>query len=171
MNDLAVPVENRIGEEGAGFRHILDGMNAERILVASEAVGDGYMLVERAARYASERKVFGRPVGANQGVQFPLAQAYAQVEAAALLRFKAADLFDRGEPCGTEANAAKLLASQASWAAANAAMAAFGGSGFAVEVDIERRFRETKLLEIVPVSNNLVLSYLATRVLGMPRSY
>jgi acyl-CoA dehydrogenase len=171
IDNLRVPAENLIGPPDRGFHCILDGMNAERVLVASEAVGDGRFLIERAVTYASTREVFGRPLGANQGVQFPLAQAHVQLEAAALMRFHAANLFDRGRPCGAEANAAKLLASQASWAAANAAMTAYGGNGFAVEYDIERKFRETKLLEIVPISNNLVLSHLAHHVLGLPRSY
>jgi len=171
IDDLELPAESLIGEEGQGFRYILDGMNAERILVASEAVGDGRWFVERGSRYASEREVFGRKIGANQGVQFPLAQAHAQVEAASLLRYMAATLFDRGEPCGAEANMAKLLASQASWAAANACMTAYGGYGFAREYDVERKFREAKLLEIAPVSNNLILAFVGQRVLGMPRSY
>lgn len=171
ISDLKVPAENLIGEEGKGFRHIIDGWNAERCLIASEAVGDGRFFIERATAYANEREVFGRPIGSNQGVQFPLAQAYAQIEAASLIRFKATTLFDAGKPCGAEANMAKLLASQASFQAANAAMLAFGGNGFATEYDIERKFRETKLLEIAPVSNNLVLAFLGQRVLGLPRSY
>jgi acyl-CoA dehydrogenase len=171
FSDLRVPAENLIGEEGKGFRYIIDGWNAERILVASEAIGDGRFFVERAAAYASSRVVFGRPVGANQAVQFPIAQAYAAVRAASLMRFEAASLFDRREPCGAEANMAKYLASSASWQAANAAMTAYGGNGFASEFGIERKFRETKLFEIAPVSNNLVLSYLGQRVLGMPKSY
>ena len=166
-----MPAENLIGTEGAGFRHLLDGLNAERILVASEAIGDGRWFVERGARYASEREVFGRKIGANQGVQFPIAQAHAHVEAAGLMRDKAAALFDAGESCGAEANTAKLLASQASWAAANACLAAHGGYGFAVEYDVERKFRETKLFETAPVSNNLILAYIGQHVLGMPRSY
>jgi len=171
ISGLRVPAENLIGEEGAGFRHIIDGWNAERSLLASEAIGDGRFFLDRASAYASERTVFGRPVGMNQGVQFPLAQAYAQVEAASLMRFKAASLFDAGRPCGAEANMAKLLAAQASFQAGNAAMQTFGGNGFAVEYDIERKFRETKLLEIAPVSNNLVLAYLGHHELGLPRSY
>lgn len=171
LRDLEVPAENLIGEEGSGFRYILDGWNAERILIASEAIGDGRWFVERAARYGSEREVFGKPIGANQGVAFPIAQAYAAVQAASLMRFRAATLFDRGEPCGEQANMAKLLASQASWQAANACLATYGGYGFAREYDVERKFRETKLFEIAPISNNLVLAYLAQRVLGMPRSY
>ena len=171
IDGLELPAESLVGEEGKGFGHILDGMNAERILVASEAVGDGRWFVERGARYASEREVFGRAIGANQGVQFPLAQAHADVEAASLMRFKAAGLFDRGEPCGPDANMAKLLASQASWEAANACMTAHGGYGFAREYDVERKFREAKLLEIAPISNNLILAYVGQRVLDMPRSY
>jgi acyl-CoA dehydrogenase len=171
INDLVVPSDALIGEEGKGFRYIIDSWNAERCLIASEAVGDGRFFVERAAAYASERVVFGRPIGANQGVQFPIAEAYAAVEAASLMRFKAASLFDAGKPCGPEANLAKMLASKASWQAANAAMLTYGGNGFAVEYDIERKFREAKLLEIAPVNNNLVLAYLGQRVLGMPRSY
>jgi acyl-CoA dehydrogenase len=160
-----------VGEEGKGFRHLLDGLNAERILIAAECVGDGRWFVEKAARYASERVVFGRPIGANQGVQFPIARAHAAVEAADLMRWKAAWLFDRGEPCGAEANTAKLLASDASWEAANACLDAHGGWGFAREVDVERKFRETRLYQVAPVSNNLVLAYLGQHVLGMPRSY
>lgn len=171
ISHLYVPAENLIGEEGCGFSHLLDGLNAERILIASEAIGDGRFFVERASGYASERIVFGHPVGANQGVQFPIAQAYAAVEAASLMRFHAAQLFDAGGRSGPEANMAKLLASDASWQAANAAVTAYGGNSFAVEYDIERKFRETKLLQVAPVSNNLVLSYLGQRVLGMPRSY
>ncbi|HLI15871.1 MAG TPA: acyl-CoA dehydrogenase family protein [Acidimicrobiales bacterium] len=171
LSDLEVPAENLIGAEGQGFRLIIDGWNAERCLIASEAIGDGRFLVERASEYASRRVVFGRPVGANQGVAFPLAQAFAALEAASLLRFKATTLFDAGAPAGIEANAAKLLASQASVQAANAAMLAFGGNGFATEYDVERKYRETKLLEIAPVNNNLVLAFLAQRALGLPRSY
>ncbi len=171
MNDLEVPAENLIGEEGRGFRHIIDGWNAERCLIASEAIGDARFFLDRSAAYANEREVFGRPIGTNQGVQFPLAQAYAATEAASLMRFHAASRFDAGESCGAEANAAKLLASQASVQASQAAMTAFGGNGFAVEYDIERKFKETKLLEIAPVSNNLVLAFLASHVLGLPRSY
>ncbi|HEY3083263.1 MAG TPA: acyl-CoA dehydrogenase family protein [Chloroflexota bacterium] len=171
VRDLAVPAENLIGQEGRGFRHLLDGWNAERILLAAECVGDGDWFVERGARYASERVVFGRPIGANQGVQFPLARAYASVRAADLMRQRAADLFDRGEPCGAEANLAKYLASEASWEAANACLDAHGGYGFAVEYDVERKFRETRLYKTAPVNNNLVLAYVGQHVLGMPRSY
>ncbi len=171
INDLEVPVENRVGEEGRGLRYIIDGWNAERILIASEAIGDGRFFTEKAASYATSRVVFGKPIASNQGVQFPIAEAYAAVQAAGLMRFKAATLFDSGAPCGAESNMAKLLASKASWQAANAALTAFGGNGFAREFDVERKFRETKLLEIAPVSNNLVLSYVGQRVLGMPKSY
>jgi acyl-CoA dehydrogenase len=171
FNDVRVPAENLIGEEGKGFRYILDGMNVERILIASECIGDGRYFVERASRYASERVVFDRPIGQNQGVQFPIAHAYAAVEAAALMRDRAAELFDRGERCGAEANMAKLLASEASWQAANAAIQTFGGYGFATEYDIERKFRETRLYQVAPVANNLVLAYLGHHVLGMPKSY
>ncbi len=171
MRDLEIPVADRVGEEGMGFRYIIDSWNAERILIASEALGDGRWFVARAAKYATGRKVFGKPIGANQGVQFPIAQAHAELEAATLLRDKAAWLFDRGERCGAEANMAKLLASQAAWNAANAAMDAHGGYGFAREYDVERKFRETRLLMIAPISNNLVLAYVGQHVLGMPRSY
>ena len=160
-----------VGNEGMGFRHIIDSWNAERILIASESLGDGRWFIERASRYARERVVFGRPIGANQGVQFPLAQAHAHVVAARLVRDKAAWLFDRGEPCGPEANTAKLLASQAAWAAGNAAMDTYGGYAFAKEFDVERKFRETRLFLTAPVNNNLVLAYIAEHVLGLPKSY
>ena len=171
IRDLEVPVADRVGEEGEGFRYIIDSWNAERILIASESIGDGRWFVSRASSYARERKVFARPIGANQGVQFPIAQAHAQIEAASLLRDKAAWLFDRAEKCGAEANMAKLLASQAAWAAANAAIDTYGGYGFAKEYDVERKFRETRLLMVAPISNNLVLAYVGQHVLGMPRSY
>ncbi len=171
FQDLEVPAENLVGAEGRGFRYIVDGMNAERILVAAEAIGDGRWFVDRASRYASERVVFGAPIGANQGVQFPIAQAYAQIEAADLMRFKAASLFDAGQRCAAEANMAKLLASQASWAAANACLDAHGGYGFVSEFDVERKFRETRLFMTAPVNNNLVLAFLGQNVLGMPKSY
>ncbi len=171
LTDLEVPAENLVGEEGRGFRHIIDGWNAERILVASEAVGDGRWFVERAARYASEREVFGRPIGTNQGIQFPIARAYAGVEAASLMRFHAASRFDAALACGEQANMAKLLASQASWQAANACIETHGGYGFAAEFDVERKFREAKLLEVAPISNNMVLAFLGSHVLGMPKSY
>jgi len=171
LDGVELPEDALVGREGRGFRHILDGMNAERILIAAECVGDGRWFVETASRYASERVVFGRPIGANQGVQFPIAQAHAALEAASLMRYKAAWLFERGEPCGAEANMAKLLASEASWQAANACLDTHGGFGFAEEYDVERKFRETRLYRIAPVSNNLVLAYLGQHVLGMPRSY
>jgi len=171
FDDLIVPVDNLIGEEGKGFRYILSGMNAERILVASENLGDGFWFIEKASAYATQRQVFGRPIGMNQGIQFPIAQAYAQLEAAALMRWKAAAMFDAGEQAGMEANSAKLLASQATWAAANAAMDTFGGYGMAVEYGIERKFREARLPVVAPVSNNLVLAYIGQNVLGMPKSY
>jgi acyl-CoA dehydrogenase len=171
FNGVQLPADALIGEEGKGFRYILDSMNAERILIASECVGDGRWFVDKASRYASERVVFGRPIGVNQGVQFPIARAHASIEAAALMRDKAASLFDAGEPCGPEANMAKLLASEASWAAANACLDTHGGFGFAEEYDVERKFRETRLYSVAPVSNNLVLAYVGQHVLGMPRSY
>jgi acyl-CoA dehydrogenase len=171
ISGLEVPAADLVGKEGEGFRQIIDGWNAERILIASESVGDGLWFVEKASKYASERQVFGRPIGANQGVQFPIAQAYAEVKAAALMRDKAAWLFDRGERCGEEANSAKLLASRAAWAAANACLDTFGGLGFARETGVERKFRETRLYMTAPVSNNMVLNYIAQNVLGMPRSY
>jgi len=171
FDSVEVPADALVGEEGKGFRCILDGMNAERILIASECIGDGRWFVEKAARYASERSVFGRPIGANQGVQFPIARAHAAIEAADLVRHKAAWLYDRGEPCGAEANMAKLLASEASWSAANTCLDTYGGYGFAAEYDVERKFRETRLYSVAPVSNNLVLAYIGQHVLGMPRSF
>ena len=171
FHDLKIPKENLIGEENRGFYYILDGMNAERILIASESVGDARWFVDRAVKYGKERVIFGRPITQNQGIQFPLAQAYAQTEAADLLRFKAAEMFDAGEPCGPEANMAKLVCSQAAWAAANAALDTHGGYGFAAEYDVERKFRECRLYSIAPISNNMVLNYVAEHVLGMPRSY
>ena len=171
ISDLEVPAANLIGEEGMGFRYIIDGLNAERILIAAESIGDGRWFIERASKYARERVVFGRPIGANQGVQFPLALAHAHLEAANLVRFQAAWLFERGAPCGPQANMAKLLAADAAWEAANACLDAHGGYGFAADYDVERKFRETRLYTIAPVSNNLVLAYLAQHVLGLPRSY
>ena len=171
FDNVEVPIANLIGQEGMGFRYIIDGWNAERILVAAEAIGDGRWFVERAARYASQRVVFGRPIGSNQGVQFPIAKAYANIEAADLVRYQAATKFDRKEKCGAEANLAKYLASEAAWEAANACLTTHGGYGFAAEYDVERKFRETRLLTIAPVSNNLVLAYLGQHVLGMPKSY
>jgi acyl-CoA dehydrogenase len=171
IDALRVPADNLIGVEGMGFRYILDGWNAERILIAAECVGDGRWFIERAAGYAKTREVFGRPIGANQGIQFPLSLAWAQVEAADLMARRAAARFDAGLSCGAQANTAKLLASEASWAAANAAVDTLGGHGFNAERDVERKFRETRLYRVAPVSNNLVLSYLAQHVLGLPRSY
>jgi len=171
FDDLEVPASALVGEEGKGFRYLLDGLNAERILIAAECVGDGRWFVERATRYATERVVFARPIGQNQGVQFPIARAHVDVEAADLMRIRAAELFDFGEPCGAEANMAKLLAADASWAAANVAVQTFGGFGFAEDYDIERKFRETRLYQVAPISTNLILTYVAEHVLGLPRSY
>ncbi len=171
FEDVEVPAENLIGEEGRGFGYIIDGWNAERILVAAEAVGDGRWFVDRAVAYANERVLFGRPIGANQGLQFPIAQAYAHLEAADLMRFRAAAMFDRTEKCGPEANMAKYLCSEAAWEAANVCLTTHGGYGFARDYDVERKFRETRLLSIAPVSNNLILAFLGNRVLGLPRSY
>jgi acyl-CoA dehydrogenase len=171
FDNLEVPAENLIGEEGRGFRYILDGMNAERILIAAECIGDGYWFTEKASNYAKERVVFDRPIGKNQGIQFPIARAYVNVEAANLMRFRAAALFDAHQPCGAEANMAKLLAADASWEAANAALQTHGGFGFAAEYDIERKFRETRLYQVAPISTNMILSYIGEHVLGMPRSF
>jgi len=171
FDGVEVPADALVGEEGKGFRYILDGLNAERILIAAKCIGDGHWFVEKATVYASERVVFGRPIGQNQGVQFPIAKAHAAVEAADLMRYKAAWLFEQGEPCGAEANLAKLLASEASWQAANACLDTHGGFGFAEEYDVERKFRETRLYTVAPVSNNLILAYLGQHVLGLPRSY
>ncbi len=171
FDDVVIPADSLVGEAGKGFRYILDGMNAERILIASECIGDGRFLLERAVAYANTREVFGRPIGANQGVQFPLARAYASLRAADLVRFDAAARYDRKETCAAEANMAKLLASEASWQAANAALDAHGGFGFAVEYDIERKFRETRLYQVAPINNNLVLAFLGQHVLGLPKSY
>jgi acyl-CoA dehydrogenase len=171
FDDLEVPAENRVGEEGMGFRYILDGMNAERILLAAECVGDGRWFLERATGHARERVVFGRPIGQNQGVAFPLAWAHARIEAADLMRRHASDLFERGEKCAPQANMAKLLAADASWEAANACLDTHGGIGFAREFDVERKFRETRLFQVAPISTNMVLAYLAQNVLGLPRSY
>lgn len=171
FNDLEVPVANLVGEEGKGFRYLIDGLNAERILIAAECVGDGRWFVERSSRYAKERVVFGRPIGQNQGIQFPIARAHVAVEAADLMRWRAAALFDAGKPCGAEANMAKLLAADASWEAANVAVQTHGGFGFAEEYDIERKFRETKLYQVAPLSTNLILAYIGEHVLGLPRSY
>ena len=171
FEDFEVPAENLIGDEGMGFRYILDGMNAERILIAAECIGDGYWFIDKARTYANERIVFDRPIGQNQGVQFPIARAYANVRAADLMRFEAARLFDAGKPAGAEANMAKLLAADASWEAANACLQTFGGFGFAAEYDVERKFRETRLYQVAPISTNLILSYIGEHVLGMPRSF
>ncbi len=171
FDNLEIPAHNLIGEEGKGFRYILDGMNAERILIAAECVGDGRWFLEKATAYARERVVFERPIGQNQGIQFPIARAYVNVEAANLMRFKAAELFDRGEPCGAQANMAKLLAADASWEAANVCLQTHGGFGFAAEYDVERKFRETRLYQVAPISTNLILAYIAEHVLGLPRSY
>jgi acyl-CoA dehydrogenase len=171
FDDVIIPADALVGHEGMGFKHILDGMNAERILIASECLGDGRFFLERAVGYANQREVFGRPIGANQGVQFPLARAYAALRAADLMRKEAAGLFDAGKPCGTEANMSKLLASEASWMAANACLDTHGGFGFAAEYDVERKFRETRLYQVAPINNNLVLAYVGQNVLGLPRSY
>ncbi len=171
FENFEIPADNLIGQEGRGFKYILDGMNAERILIAAECVGDGYWFIDRARTYATERIVFDRPIGQNQGVQFPIAQAYANVRAADLMRYEGARLFDAGEPCGAEANLAKLLAADASWQAANACLQTYGGFGFATEYDIERKFRETRLYQVAPISTNLILSFVGEHVLGMPRSF
>jgi acyl-CoA dehydrogenase len=171
FDDLEVPASAIVGEPGQGFRYLLDGLNAERILIAAECVGDGRWFVERATKYAKDRIVFARPIGQNQGVQFPIARAHVNVEAANLMRVRAADLFDRGEPCGAEANMAKLLAADASWEAANVCLQTHGGFGFAEDYDIERKFRETRLYQVAPISTNLILAYVAEHVLGLPRSY
>jgi acyl-CoA dehydrogenase len=171
FDGFEVPEDALIGEEGKGFRYILDGMNAERMLIAGECIGDGRFLLERATQYAREREVFGRPIGANQGIQFPLARAHMSLEAANLMRWKAIWLYEQGEPCGAEANMAKFLASEASFAAANAAIDTHGGYGFAEEYDIERKFRETRLYSVAPISNNLVQAFVGQHVLGLPRSY
>jgi len=171
FEDFEIPAENLIGQEGQGFRYILDGMNAERILIAAECIGDGFWFIDKARVYAGERVVFDRPIGQNQGVQFPIARAYANVRAADLMRYEAAALFDEGRPCGAEANLAKLLAADASWESANACLQTFGGFGFAAEYDVERKFRETRLYQVAPISTNLILSYIGEHVLGMPRSF
>ncbi len=171
FENLAIPAENLIGEEGKGFKYILDGLNAERALIAAECIGDGYWFIDKVTKYVSERIVFGRPIGQNQGVQFPIAKAYVNLEAANLMRYKACELFDAGLPCGAEANMAKMLAADASWEAANACLQYHGGFGFASEYDVERKFRETRLYQVAPISTNLILSYVAEHVLGMPRSF
>jgi len=171
LDNLEIPAENLIGEEGKGFRYILDGLNAERILIAAECIGDGHWFVGRATRYAKERVVFDRPIGQNQGVQFPIAEAYMEVEAADLMRYKAAALYDAKQHCGAQANMAKHLAAKASWEAANVCLQTYGGFGFAAEYDVERKFRETRLYLVAPISTNLILSYVAEHVLGLPRSF
>ena len=171
FDNLEVPAENLVGEEGQGFRYLLDSLNAERILIASECIGDAHWFLDRACRYANERVVFGRPIGKNQGIQFPIARAYANLEAARLLVARASSLFDGGKPCGPEANIAKLLSADVSWELANCAVQTYGGFGFAEEYDVERKFRETRLYQVAPISTNLILSYLAEHVLGLPRSY
>jgi acyl-CoA dehydrogenase len=171
FDDMRIPAGALIGEEGAGFRYILDGLNAERILVAAQSIGDGRYFIERVRRYANERVVFGRPIGANQGVQFPIARAHVNVEAADLMRWRACELFDAGQECGAEANMAKLLASEAAWEAGNACLQFHGGYGFAEEYDIERKFRETRLYQVAPISTNLILAYIGEHVLGLPRSF
>jgi acyl-CoA dehydrogenase len=171
FDNLEIPAENLIGQEGRGFRYILDGLNAERTLIAAECIGDGHWFIDRVTRYATERVVFDRPIGQNQGVQFPIAECYIEVEAANLMRWRACELFDAGEPCGAQANMAKYLAAKASWEAANACIQFHGGYGFAHEYDIERKFRETRLYQVAPISTNLILSYVAEHVLGLPRSF
>jgi acyl-CoA dehydrogenase len=171
LDNLEIPAENLIGEEGKGFRYILAGLNAERILIAAECIGDGYWFVEKASKYAKERVVFGRPIGQNQGVQFPIAESYMEVRAADLMRFRAAELYAAHQPCGAEANMAKHLAAKASWEAANMCLQTHGGFGFAAEYDVERKFRETRLFLVAPISTNLILSHLAEHVLGLPRSF
>lgn len=171
FENLEIPEENLIGEEGKGFKYILDGLNAERTLIAAECIGDGYWFIDRVTQYVKERTVFGRPIGQNQGVQFPIADAYMEVEAANLMRYKACDLFDRGEACGAEANMAKYLAAKASWEAGNACLQFHGGFGFAHEYDVERKFRETRLYQVAPISTNLIYAYIAEHVLDLPRSF
>ena len=171
FDNLEIPADNLIGEEGMGFRYILDGLNAERTLIAAECIGDGYWFLDRVTQYVKERQVFGRPIGQNQGVQFPIADAYIEVEAANLMRFKACDLFDRQQACGAEANMAKYLAAKASWEAANACLQFHGGFGFAHEYDVERKFRETRLYQVAPISTNMIYAYVAEHVLGLPRSF
>ena len=171
FENLEIPQENLIGQEGLGFKYILDGLNAERTLIAAECIGDGYWFLDRVTQYVNERVVFGRPIGQNQGVQFPIADAYMEVEAANLMRYKACELFDAGQPCGAQANMAKYLAAKASWEAANACIQFHGGFGFANEYDVERKFRETRLYQVAPISTNLIYSYVAEHILGLPRSF
>ena len=171
FDNLEIPADNLIGEEGKGFKYILDGLNAERTLIAAECIGDAYWFIDRARRYAGDRTVFGRPIGQNQGIQFPIADSYIETEAANLMRFKACELFDAGQPCGAEANMAKYLAAKASWEAANVCLQTHGGFGFACEYDVERKFRETRLYQVAPISTNLIYSYVAEHLLGLPRSF
>lgn len=171
FENLEIPAENLIGEEGKGFRYILDGLNAERALIAAECIGDGFWFIDKVSNYVKDRIVFGRPIGQNQGVQFPIAKAYVNLEAANLMRYRACELYDAHQPCGTEANMAKMLAADASWEAANACLQFHGGFGFACEYDVERKFRETRLYQVAPISTNLILSYVAEHVLGLPRSF
>jgi acyl-CoA dehydrogenase len=171
FDNLEIPAQNLIGEEGKGFKYILDGLNAERTLIAAECIGDGYWFIDKVAKYVKERVVFGRPIGQNQGVQFPIAESYIEVEAANLMRWKACELFDAHQPCGAEANMAKYLAAKASWEAANACLQFHGGFGFACEYDVERKFRETRLYQVAPISTNLILSYVAEHILDLPRSF
>jgi acyl-CoA dehydrogenase len=171
IDNLEVPVENLIGEEGKGFKYILDGLNAERILIAAECIGDGYWFTEKSVNYSKDRVIFDRPIGQNQGIQFPIARAYVNIQAADLMRYKACALFDAKKPCGAEANMAKMLAADASWEEANACLQTHGGFGFAAEYDVERKFRETRLYQVAPISTNLILSFVGEHVLGMPRSF
>jgi acyl-CoA dehydrogenase len=171
FDNLEIPAENLIGEEGQGFKYILTGLNAERTLIAAECIGDGYWFVDKATAYAKDRVVFGRPIGQNQGIQFPIAESYVEVEAANLMRFEACRLYDARQPCGAQANMAKYLAAKASWEAANACLQTYGGFGVAAEYDVERKFRETRLYQVAPISTNLILSYVAEHVLGLPRSF
>ena len=171
FDNLEVPAENLIGEEGKGFKYILDGLNAERSMIAAECIGDGYWFIDKVTKYVNERNVFGRPIGQNQGVQFPIARAYIHIEAANLMRYKACELFDAHQPCGAQANMALMLAADASWEAANACLQYHGGFGFAAEYDVERKFRETRLYQVAPISTNLILSFVGEHVLGMPRSF
>jgi len=171
FDNLEIPAENLIGEEGRGFKYILDGLNAERTLIAAECIGDGYWFIDKVTKYANERVVFGRPIGKNQGVQFPIARAYVNIEAANLMRYKACELYDAHKPSGAQANMAKLLAADASWEAANACLQFHGGFGFAAEYDVERKFRETRLYQVAPISTNLILAYVAEHILELPRSF
>jgi len=171
FDGLDIPADSLLGEEGKGFKYILDGLNAERALIAAECIGDGYWFIEKVVKYTSERVVFGRPIAQNQGVQFPIAKAYVNLEAANLMRYRACELYDRQQPCGAEANMAKLLAADASWEAANVCLQFHGGFGFACDYDVERKFRETRLYQVAPVSTNLILSFIAEHVLGLPRSF